>query len=171
MNGAARLAAAAVMLISGCTSDTDSRAQSLAIDSAFSPHSRPLSPAAVNAYVARELGFTSRGGKMRCAYVPLGQANDRIYINTACLELAQSGDSLIEGSGRSGPVALRVQRDHDTVAIAGHEIPEDGGGYSASVRRIFPPAIAARILAGEIPDTLRRHLRAAAMNTGAKNLP
>lgn len=139
-----------------------SPAMSTAVDSAFTTSGRALPPERVNAYLQRHLGFTSRGGEMRCAYVPLGQAGDRVFLNTACLELVRAGDTLAAGSGRGGPVALQVAVSGDSVAIIAHEVPQDGGGYSESVRRIFPRDVARRIFATPVPDTLREHLRGAA---------
>ena len=128
----------------------------------FTVAGKPLRPEIVNRYLVTKLGFTSRGGEMRCAYLQLGQRNDRVFLNTACVEFARVADSVIEGSGRAGPVALRVVVDGDSVVIRDHEIPEDGGGHAESVRRIFPPDVASRIFSAPVADTLRKHLRRAA---------
>ena len=138
-----------------------------AIDAALTVHGRALPAARVNAYLAARLGFTSRGGTVRCAFRPLGQEDDRVFVETLCLELVAEGDSVTTGSGRGGPVALRVAAAGDSLAIVGHEVPQDGGGHAASIRRIFPPAVAARILAGDGgAGALERRLRAGGSPAG-----
>jgi hypothetical protein len=127
--------------------DATSVPSASAIDSAFAVAGRRIPPAAINAYVAGRLGFTSRGGEMRCAYTPLGAAGDRVFVNTLCLELVRDGDSLAAGSGRGGPVALRVAADGDSLRFLSHEVPADGGGHAASIRRIFPPDVVDRLFA------------------------
>lgn len=137
------------------------------IDPALAVRGRTLPAARVNAYLAARLGFTSRGGTVRCAYRPLGQEGDRVFVETLCLELVPEGDSVTTGSGRGGPVALRVAAAGDSLAIVGHEVPLDGGGQAASIRRIFPPAVAARILAGDGgAGALGRRLRAGGLPDG-----
>ena len=83
---------------------------------------------------------------MRCAYLPLGVAQDRVFLNTLCLEIVDAGDSLGTGSGRGGPVALKTTVDANSVSVVSHEVPADGNRYEPSVRRIFPEPIADRIL-------------------------
>jgi hypothetical protein len=102
--------------------DRDGRAAapSLAVDSAFTVAGRSVPPLLLNRYVAEHEGFTSRGGEMRCAYVPLGQEGERLFINTLCLELVRDGDTLAPGSGRGGPVALRVVPAGDSVRVVSH---------------------------------------------------
>jgi hypothetical protein len=123
----------------------------LSVDSTLTVVGRRVPPALLNRYVAQQLGFTSQGGEMRCAYLPLGVAEDRVFLNTLCLELVRAGDSLTIGSGRGGPVALRLQVDANSVRVVSHEAPVDGGGHAASIRRIFPPLIADRVFA-RVPD-------------------
>jgi hypothetical protein len=71
-------------------------------------------------------------------------------------------------------VALRLAADGDSVRVVAHEVPADGGGHAASIRRIFPAEVAARILAaatdpGPRPGALEAHLRAeAAARLGAR---
>ena len=149
--------------------DRDGQAppSSWAVDSAFTVAGRTVPPPLLNRYVAEHEGFTSRGGEMRCAYVPLGQEGDRLFINTLCLELVRDGDTLAPGSGRGGPVALRVVAAGDSVRVVSYEVPADGGGHAASVRRIFPATVVERIFAPAAvhnarTDTLETHLRAAA---------
>ena len=122
------------------------------IDSVITVGGRRVPAAAVNRYIADNEGFTSRDGEMRCAYVPLGVEKDRVFLNTLCLELVDAGDSLITGSGRAGPIALRIALDSNTARIAAHEVPQDGNRYGPSIRRIFPPAIADRILDPDLPE-------------------
>jgi hypothetical protein len=138
-------------------------ASSAAVDSTFTIAGQAVPAARINSYLSTHLGFTSRGGDMHCAYTPLGQDSTRIFIQTLCLELVQSGDSVAHGSGRGGPVALTVTRDGDSVRIVSHDVPVDGGGQAESIRRIFPASVAEQIFAGGAHnDKLEAHLRAAA---------
>jgi hypothetical protein len=143
--GALALAAAA------CRGDYESAGAAVgsasSIDSAFTVAGRRVPAALLNEYVARRLGFTSRGGEMRCAYAPLGAEGDRVFVSTACLEFVRDGDSLAVSSGRGGPVALRIAARGDSVWVVSHEVPADGGGHAASIRRIFPPDVVRRIFA------------------------
>ena len=126
--------------------DTATRSNPLAsIDSTLTIAGRRVPPAILNRYVADNEGFTSRNGEMRCAYVPLGIEQDRVFLNTLCLEFVDAGDSLVTGAGRGMPLALRIAVDSHTVRVASHEAPEDGDRYLPSLRRIFPPAIVERI--------------------------
>jgi hypothetical protein len=131
------------------------------VDSALTVLGRRVPPALLNRYVAGKVGFTSRGGEMRCAYVLLGVTGDRVFVNTLCLELVRDGDSLAAGSGRAGPVALRFAFERDSVRIVSHEVPADGNRHAASIRRIFPPEVAERIFAraGERGWRLEYYLR------------
>jgi hypothetical protein len=104
-------------------------------------------PELLNRHLAEREGFTSRGGAARCAYVPLGDDGDRLFVHSLCLELVPEAESLAVGSGRAGPVAFRVAADGGAVRVLSHDVPADGGGHAASVRRIFPPAVVARIAA------------------------
>jgi hypothetical protein len=88
---------------------------------------------------------------MQCAYLPLGQDSTSIYLNSLCLELVPDGDSSATGSGRGGPVALRIGVENDSVRVRSHQVPVDGGGHLASVRRILPAGIVDRIEASNTP--------------------
>ena len=167
-----------LLAAAACAGGGEAPTASTAVDSAFTVGGRPVPPALLNGYVARHEGFTSRGGAMRCAYTPLGQEDDRLFVYTLCLELVREGDSLAAGSGRGGPVALRVVREGDSVRVASHEVPADGGGQAASIRRIFPGPVAQQIFAPAAfhiarVDTLQAHLRAeaaarAGLDTGGR---
>jgi hypothetical protein len=129
-----------------CRDGSKQRSNPLAsIDSTLTVGGRRVPPAILNRYVADNEGFTSRNGEMRCAYVPLGVEQDRVFLSTLCLELVDAGDSLATGSARGMPLALRIAVDSNTVRVASHEAPEDGDRYRPSVRRIFPPPIVDRI--------------------------
>src|SRR5829696_398942 len=141
---------------------------SMAIDSAFTVEGHPIPPAALNRYIAERLGFTSRGGAMQCAYLPLGQDSTLVYVNSLCLELMAQDDSVVTGSGRGGPIALRVGIEGDSVRVRSHQVPIDGGGHLASMRGIFPARIVDRIVASDISlDTLAAFLRARAATVAA----
>ena len=158
---AATLAVAALVassLVPACASDRAPEwSHAPATDAPFVVGGRPLEAARLNGHIAKRLGFTSRGGEMRCAYLPLGQMDPapgagqrsrivRLYVSTLCLEFVRDADSLASGSGRGGPAAVTVILEGDSLRLADVEVPPDGGGHAAGVRRIFPPAIAARIL-------------------------
>jgi hypothetical protein len=138
-----------VALAAGACRDDDRARFSnplVSIDSILTVGGRRVPSAVLNRYVADNEGFTSRNGEMRCAYVPLGVDGERVFLQTLCLELVDAGDSLATGSGRGGPIALTVAVDSTLVRVVAHETPEDGNRYRPSVRRIFPSAIADRIL-------------------------
>lgn len=139
------LGALALTACRGGGDSTTSRNALASIDSVMTVASRRIPPALLNRYVADNEGFTSRNGEMRCAYLPLGVDGDRVFLHTLCLELVDAGDSLATGSGRGGPIALRIALDSSTVYVRSHEAPDDGDRYLPSIRRIFPPAIADRI--------------------------
>ena len=106
--------------------------------------SHAVAPAAVRAYLARHVGFTSRGGAVYCSYVVVGQEGDRVYVDAACEELVAGRDSLEAGSGTGVPVALEV----DTLPaprIRAHRRPGDGGRYARDLRAIFPAPVLRRI--------------------------
>ena len=149
----------AVALIAACAPDgSTNRVPAAPIDAPLVVEGVILDPARVNRHLASRIGFTSRGGQMRCAYVPLGSAvpaSDslrgrarivRLPLSTLCLELVREGDSLAAGSGRGGPVAVTVIAEGDSLRLTDVDVPPDGGGHAAGIRRIFPPEIADRIL-------------------------
>ena len=190
--GAALCAAAVVAswLVPACAPDrAPERSPAPDADVPFVFGGRPLDAARLNGHIAKRLGFTSRGGEMRCAYLPLGQTDPapdagqqsrivRVYVSTLCLELVRDADSLASGSGRGGPAAVTVILEGDSLQLADVEVPPDGGGHAAGVRRIFPAAIAARILDRPIgrrnaeSGVLEARLRSeAARRLGVADLP
>jgi hypothetical protein len=110
------------------------------INGAFSVENLRVAPESLNAYIAEHRGFTSIGGEMRCAYAPLGQQAERLFVWALCLELLPSanGQELVRGSGMSLPVALQVETHDGRARVVGIEVPQDGDQYGASIRRIFP---------------------------------
>lgn len=143
---------------------------SRAVDSTFTWSGRPVPAAAINGYLVRHLGFGSRGGRMVCAYVPLGQQGNRVFISTLCRELVVAGHSMSWGSGRAGPVAIELALRGDSILPVSHRVPEDGGRYASTVREIFPRDAAAAALATSAADTLERHLDAVVAK-GPSSLP
>lgn len=125
-----------------------------------------LSPHSVQLYLTRELGFTSRGGRVYCSYDLLGTQGERVFLETACEEFLVGPDSLESGSGGRIPVAL-VLDTRNGVHIIGHDVPGDGGAYRPDVERIFPAAIARRILDGRPAAELREANRQRAATPGA----
>ena len=69
-----------------------------------------------------------------------------LYLESMCMELVRDGDSIATGSGRAGPVRIAGVIDGDTVRLVDAAVPPDGGGHAAGVRRLFPDAVARRIL-------------------------
>jgi len=124
-------------------------------------------PDSLNAYVVTHAGFTSRGGRMRCAYTPLGQRGERVFLWALCLELLSDGDSLVGGSGLSAPVALTVRSDGGVPRVVALERPRDGDEYGPSVRRIFPITIWPRIFAKPAVDNVRARALEGALRRAA----
>ena len=128
------------------------------VASSFTFGDRVVTSTQLDAFLASRLGFTSRGGEMRCSHATLGQepaagqptlpdrAPVRIYVEVLCLEHVRDGDSLATGSGRALPVAVSGVTDGDSVRLLAVTVPADGATNAADLRRIFPHAIAQRLL-------------------------
>lgn len=124
-------------------------------------------PDSLNGYIATHAGFTSRGGEMRCAYTPLGQREDRVYLWALCLELLREGDHLVRGSGLSAPFALRLRTDGGVARVVALERPRDGDQYATSIRRIFPITTWPRIFDGAASNRARGAALEAALQRAA----
>jgi hypothetical protein len=109
-----------------------------AINKSFSVAGVLVEADSLNAYLAKHRGFTSKGGEMRCAYRPLGQRETKVFLWAMCSELLAVDGRLIDGSGMSLPAAFEIQVESGHPRILEVEVPENGSGYSASIRRIFP---------------------------------
>jgi hypothetical protein len=152
------LALLSLATIVGCGADHVRPPESGAVNAPLRVARRPLEAARLSAHLSAELGFTSRGGTMECAYLPLGQGPvhptsnpprstaAEVFLETLCLEFVRQGDSLVEGSGRGGPVVVTVLAGRNELRLDSVVVPPDGGGYAAGVRRLFPSSIAERIL-------------------------
>src|SRR2546423_322009 len=133
------------------------------INKRFAVNGVVVEPDSLNAYLAAHRGFTSRGGEMRCAYKPLDQRATRVFVWAVCSELVAVGDHLVNGSGMSLPAAFEIEVPNGRPRITRVDIPEDGDGYAASIRRIFPastwPAIFSNGTRDQPAVGLERHLR------------
>jgi hypothetical protein len=127
----------AVILFACTACRTDQSAET--INKPFTVSGVRVDPDSLNTYLAAHRGFTSRGGEMRCAYRPLGQRGTRVFVWAVCSELLAVDDHLVNGSGMSLPAAFEIRVDSDRARIVAVEVPADGSGYGASIRRIFPP--------------------------------
>ena len=108
------------------------------INNPFTVSGVRVEPDSLNAYLAAHRGFTSRGGEMRCAYRPLGQERNRVFVWAICSELLAIDGHLVDGSGMSLPAAFEIEVQSGNPRIVGVEVPEDGNRYAPSIRRIFP---------------------------------
>ncbi len=140
-----------VLALAGCGRAGAPAAAAEAVNAPLRVGSHEIAPEQVRAYLADEVGFTSRGGRVFCSYAVLGQEGGRIYLDTACEELVAGRDSLEVGSAGGVPVALEV----DTLPaprIRAHRRPGDGNRYARDLRAIFPPAVVRRL---ELPPAER----------------
>lgn len=133
------------------------------INNPFSVNGARVEPESLNVYLATHRGFTSKGGKMRCAYRPLGQSRGKVFVWALCTELLAVDGGLISGSGMSLPASFEIKVDSGRARIVGVEVPQDGNRYAPSIRRIFPPATWPSIFADRGRDWtgagLEDHLR------------
>ncbi|MFL5487688.1 MAG: hypothetical protein ACJ8AJ_04305, partial [Gemmatimonadaceae bacterium] len=133
------------------------------IDRPFTVNGARVDPDSLNAYLAAHRGFTSRGGEMRCAYAPLGQQDNRVFVWALCTELLAIEGHLVNGSGMSLPAAFHIAVDSGRARITNVEVPQDGSGYGSSIRRIFPASTWPAIFSGGTRDGpgagLEHHLR------------
>lgn len=112
-----------------------------AINRPFTINGVAIEPDSLNAYLVAHRGFTSRGGEMGCAYVPLGQERTRVFVWALCGEHVAVDGQLYDGSGMSLAAAFEIGIDSGRPRIVGVEVPQDGDRYAPSVRRIFPESI------------------------------
>ncbi|HEX9940331.1 MAG TPA: hypothetical protein VGB15_24570 [Longimicrobium sp.] len=141
---------------------TDGARAEEAVNAPLRVGSHGVAPETVRAYLARHVGFTSRGGTVFCSYAVVGQEGGRVYADVVCEELVAGRDSLESGSGTGVPVALEV----DTLPaprIRAHRRPGDGNRYARDLRAIFPAPVLRRI---DLPAARRneRGLRLRAEN-------
>lgn len=119
------------------------------VNAPFSIQGVKVPPETLNRYFESHYGFISSGGEMQCAYTPLGQDDMQLFVWLLCLEsdMATAGPAAdpAEGSGLSTPAAFTVELDGSTTRVVGVELPELGGRYAESVRRIFPASVQATI--------------------------
>ena len=151
----ASLAGIALLVSRGVASSHGSEA--VALEATFTFGGASVTASRINAFLESRLGFTSRGGEMKCSYVSLGQepAVDaraggggavRMFVDALCLELVREGDSLAVGSGKGVPAAVSGRLAGDSVQLVDVTVPGDGSLSAADIRRIFPHAVAQRLL-------------------------
>jgi len=156
---ALRFSALAVLLACACRRDQGAKT----INEPFIVDGARVDSDSLNAYLAAHRGFTSKGGEMRCAYRPVGQSGNRVFVWAMCSELLAVEGRLIDGSGMSLPAAFEIEVDSGRPHIVGVEVPQDGNRYGPSIRRIFPvstwPAIFADRARGHPVAGLDAYLR------------
>jgi hypothetical protein len=154
-----RIAPMVLLACTGCRADRSPDA----INTPFTVSGARVEPESLNTYLAAHRGFTSRGGEMRCAYTPLGQHGTRVFVRALCTELVAVDGALVNGSAMNLPAAFEIVVEGSRARVAGVEVPRDGDGYAASIRRIFPAATWPAIFANGIRDQaivrLERQLR------------
>jgi hypothetical protein len=70
------------------------------------------------------------------------------YVWVYCEEYYKEGQSIKMGSGVSMPIKVLMELQNGKLGVQGHEAPEDGGGYAASIKAMFPDKYAAEAIAG-----------------------
>jgi hypothetical protein len=154
-----------VAVVLACTGGQENQITGT-INQPFTVNGARVEPDSLNDYLAAHQGFTSRGGKMRCAYRPLGQRSTRVFVFAVCAELLAVDDHLVDGSGMGLPAAFEIAVDSGGPRIVGVEVPEMGNRYAPSIRRIFPESTWPAIFANGGPNQpgagLGNYLRAQA---------
>jgi hypothetical protein len=139
--------ACVALLILACRA-RDDPADPEAINPRIGVGSDTLAPETIDSALAARLGGTSRGGRVFCAYTPLGQEANRIAVWALCQEFVASGDSVETGTGSSAPALLVVDASGGGAAgarIAEVRVPRDGNFWSRDVESIFPNEVVRRI--------------------------
>lgn len=153
------------LVLSGCGGASEGAGRPL-VDAPLVVGGDSVAPARIRAFLAEELGFTSRGGRVFCSYELLGREGARVFLGTVCEELLPGADSLVAGSGGGGPVALVLDTAASPVRLVGLQVPGDGGRFSRDVEAIFPRAVRRRLREAEGDarrvDALREAVRAEA---------
>ena len=141
-----------MMALAGCRPAGDAGGGRHASDVAGEPVNPPLvvgtdtlPPALVQAALVRQLGFTSRGGRVFCAYTPLGQDGGRLFVWWLCQEQIRGPDSIETGSGSGGPAVLEADTTSDPPRIARIRVPRDGAAWSRDIDAMFPRDVVRRI--------------------------
>jgi hypothetical protein len=97
----------------------------------------------VKAYLVKNVGQASYGGKIFCACDMLGTEprNDGldVYVWALCGEYYLDNGHLTLGTASSLPVALSLQKENGHYTVTSYEVPRDGIDYGPSIQRIFPP--------------------------------
>ena len=107
-----------------------------------------LTPEMIEAALVSRLGATSRGGRVFCAYTPLGQEATRIAVWALCQEFIASGDSVETGTGSSAPALLVIDTLGSGVGsarIVEVRVPRDGSDSSRDIKSIFSDEVVRRI--------------------------
>ena len=90
----------------GCQTPQDADS----INNPFTVSGVRVEPDSLNAYLAAHRGFTSRGGEMRCAYRPLGQERNRVFVWAICSELLAIDGHLVDGAGIRASLVSKYPR-------------------------------------------------------------
>jgi|WetSurSiteA1Bulk_404760.scaffolds.fasta_scaffold02542_7 hypothetical protein len=109
---------------------------------------------AINKYPTTQLLKPEYGGKVFCSYYHYGfdeeKEKNMVYAYTwvYCEEYYKEGGNLKMGSGVSMPVKFALELQNGTLGVQGHEVPEDGEGYGASIRKMFKAEYATEAING-----------------------
>jgi hypothetical protein len=112
-----------------------------------------ISEAAIDSYLAANVGVSGFGGKVFCAHEVLDveSRGERVkeYVFAVCQEYSVRGGSLSEGTGVGIPVALEMERRGQAYQVVAHQAPGDSPRYAGDVRRIFPERTQDEIFYGD----------------------
>jgi hypothetical protein len=100
------------------------------------------SEAAIDSYLAANVGMSGFGGKLFCAHEVLDveSRGERAseYVFAICQEYSVRNGNLREGTGVGIPVAVEMERREQAYQVVAHQVPGDSPGYADDVKRIFP---------------------------------
>jgi hypothetical protein len=86
----------------------------------------------------------SPGMRWFCAEEPVETRRDgadvRVGVRMTCIAYEQRDGALVERAGSSGPLVVTLTPTPDGHRVREVEVPVDGRGFDASVRRMFSPA-------------------------------
>ena len=109
---------------------------------------------AINKYPTTQLLKPEYGGKVFCSYYHYGFDEEKeknmvyTYSWAYCEEYYKEGGTLKMGSGVSMPVKFALELQNGILGVQGHEVPEDGEGYGASIRKMFKAEYATEAVNG-----------------------
>ena len=126
----------------------------------------------INDYLISNIGFTSYGGDVFCAFTPLNSEqgeNGYLYLWVLCQEYYLDQEILTEGGGISVPVSLQIQDRNEHFDIIGHNKPRPGSYYGPDVERLFPKNTWSQILRGNQEDIYKHNYRISQLEKDIEN--